>query len=192
MTPALVVRIVFWVWFGLAYFAGRDGWLQLLPPFGSQAVVAGLTALLLGAYFRVTPVRRWVDGLELRTLVLVHLTRFIGIYFLLLFQRGDLPRAFAVPGGIGDIIVATMALPVAFAPLAAESRRRALVIWNIAGLVDLLLVILTATRLNLENPAQLKALTVLPLSLLPTFIVPLLLATHVVIYVRTKHSATAH
>lgn len=188
MTPALVVRIIFWLWFGLAYFAGRDGWLRQLPPFGIQGIVAGLTALLLTSYFRIAPVRRWVDGLELRTLVLVHLTRFVGIYFLLLFQRGELPRAFAVPGGIGDIIVATMALPVAFAPLAAEARRRAIVIWNVAGLVDLLLVILTATRLNLENPAQMKALTVLPLSLLPTFIVPLLLATHVVLFVRTKRT----
>lgn len=188
MTPALVVRLVFWFWFGLAYFAGLDGWLKALPPLGVPGIVAGLTGLLLGAYFLIAPVRRWVDGLELRTLVLVHLTRFVGVYFLLLFQRGELPRAFAIPGGIGDIIVATMALPVAFAPLAADARRRAIVIWNVAGMVDLLLVVLTAVRLNLENPAQLKALTVLPLSLLPTFVVPLLLATHVVIYVRSRRN----
>ncbi len=188
MPPALVVRIVFWLWLGVAYFAGRDGWLQQLPRFGIQGVVAGLTALLLAAYFRISSARRWVNQLELRTLVLVHLTRFVGVYFLILFQRGELPRAFAVPGGIGDLIVATMALPVAFAPLTAESRRRAIVIWNVAALVDLLLVILTATNLLIENPAQMTALSTLPLSLLPTFLVPLLLATHVVIYVRTQRN----
>jgi hypothetical protein len=84
-----------------------------------------------------------------------------------------------------------MALPVAFAPLSHESRRRAVAIWNIAGLVDLVLVVLTAVRLNLEHPAQLKVLTQLPLSLLPTFIVPLLLASHVVLYLRTRRSSGA-
>ena len=191
MTSAVVVRLVFWLWFGLAYFAGLDGWLRALPPMAIPAVVVGLTSVLLAAYLRIPPVRRWVDGLELRTLVLLHVTRFVGIYFLILFQRGELPRAFALPGGIGDIIVATMARPVAFAPLSHESRRRAVAIWNIAGLVDLVLVVLTAVRLNLEHPAQLKVLTQLPLSLLPTFIVPLLLASHVVLYLRTRRSSGA-
>jgi len=190
MPTALVVRLFFWLWLGTAFFVGQQLLLQRLPPFGVPAVVLGLSALLLLAYFRLATVRAWVDALDLRTLVLLHVTRFVGLYFLVLSRRGVLPSDFAVPGGIGDIIVATLALVVVFAPLADASRERAIRIWNVIGLVDIALVVLTAVRLDLTNPLQMRVMTYLPLSLLPTFLVPLLIATHIIIYTRlTRPSA---
>jgi hypothetical protein len=188
MPAALIVRLLFWLWFGAAVAAGHLLWLQRLPPYGVQAIIVGLSAVALLAYFRIQAVRAWVDSIDLRGLVLLHVTRFVGIYFLVLYQRGELPRAFAVPAGFGDIIVASMALPVAFAPLDPHARRRAIRIWNVVGLADILLVVVTATRINLANPFQLRALTHLPLSLLPTFLVPLIIATHVIIFVRIARS----
>jgi hypothetical protein len=38
---------------------------------------------------------------------------------------------------------------------------------------------------------QLRAMTHLPLSLLPTFLVPLLLALHLIIFIRTSPKANA-
>ena len=189
MPTALVVRLIFWLWLGTAFFAGQQLLLQRLPPFGLPAVVLGLSAVLLLAYFRLATVRAWVDALDLRTLVLLHVTRFVGLYFIVLSRRGLLPYDFAVPGGIGDIIVATLALIVVFAPLADASRARAIRIWNVIGLIDITLVVLTATRLNLANPLQMSAMTYLPLSLLPTFLVPLLIATHLIIYARLTRPA---
>ena len=189
MPTALVVRLFFWLWLGTAFFVGQQLLLQRLPPFGVPAVVLGLSALLLLAYFRLATVRAWVDALDLRTLVLLHVTRFVGLYFLVLSRRGVLPSDFAVPGGIGDIIVATLALVVVFAPLADASRARAIRIWNVIGLIDITLVVLTAARLNLANPLQMSAMTYLPLSLLPTFLVPLLIATHIIIYTRLTRPA---
>lgn len=184
MSAALFVRFFFWLWFAGAVAAGHFLLLQRIPPFAVQGIIFGITAIVVFAYFRVAPIRAWVDGLDLRSLVLLHVTRFVGIYFLVLYQRDELPRAFAVPAGIGDIIIATMALPVVFAPIEPSVRSRAIVIWNVVGLVDMLLVIVTATRINLTDPAQLRPLTHLPLSLLPTFLVPLILATHVIIFAR--------
>ena len=189
MPTALVVRLFFWLWLGTAFFVGQQLLLQRLPPFGVPAVVLGLSALLLLAYFRLATVRAWVDALDLRTLVLLHVTRFVGLYFLVLSRRGVLPSDFAVPGGIGDIIVATLALVVVFAPLADASRERAIRIWNVIGLVDIALVVLTAVRLDLTNPLQMRVMTYLPLSLLPTFLVPLLIATHIIIYTRLTRPA---
>jgi hypothetical protein len=184
MGAAVFVRLLFWLWFAGAIALGHFRVLTRLPVFGLPAIVLGLTALLLAAYFRIRPLRAWVDGLNVRSLVLVHVTRFIGIYFLILFQRGELPRAFAVPAGMGDIVIATMALPVALAPIEATARLRAIVIWNVVGLVDLLLILFTAVRINLSAPLHLLPLMQLPLSLVPTLLVPLWLATHVIIFVR--------
>lgn len=191
MPTALVVRLVFWVWIGAAVVAGHQLVLQRLPPPAVQGILGGLTALVTYAYFRFKAVRAWADGLDLRAIVLFHVTRFVGIYFLLLYQRGGLPYAFAVPGGIGDIIVATLALVVVFAPFEEATRLRAIRLWNIVGFVDIALVVITAVRLNLENPYQLRALTALPLSLLPTFLVPLIIASHIVIFVRLARNQPA-
>ena len=184
MPVALLVRLIIWIWFAAALAAGHWLVLQRIPPVAVQGTIFALTALVLLGYFRSEALRGWVDGLALRTLVLLHLTRFVGFYFIALYQRGELPRAFAVPAGLGDIAIATLALPVAFAPIEESLRLRAIVIWNVVGFFDILMVIGTAARINLTEPGQLRALTTLPLSLLPTFLVPLIIATHVIIFAR--------
>jgi hypothetical protein len=192
MPSALVVRLVFWLWLGAAFVVGQQLLLQGLPRWAVPTIVLGLSTTLLFAYFRLAAVRAWVDSLDLRTLVFFHVTRLVGIYFLVLYRRGVLPYDFAVPGGIGDIIVALLALAIVFTPLTEPTLHRAVRIWNIVGLVDIALVVLTAARLNLENPVQMRALTFLPLSLLPTFLVPLIIATHVIIFLRlTRNQASA-
>jgi hypothetical protein len=123
--------------------------------------------------------------IDLRAVVALHLTRFVGIYFLALFRRGELPFAFAVPGGWGDILVATLALLLLSVGAPRTGGRRLIyATWNLIGLVDLLFVVVTAARLGLTEPESMRALTRLPLSLLPTFLVPLLLASHLLIGVR--------
>ncbi len=165
--------------------------LPRLPMPAVQGVLFGLTALLLLLYFRVRRLRDWIDALDLRSLVLLHVTRFVGFYFLFLYQRGELPYEFAVPGGWGDIIVAVLALGVVFWPMNDLRRRRALTMWNVIGFVDIVLAVITAARIGSAAPWRMMALTVLPLSLLPTFLLPLLIATHVIIYLRLRREASA-
>ena len=181
---AQIVRFALWLWFFAAVAAGYFLLLQRIPPPAIQAVIFGLTALLLLAYFRIAPLRVWVDALDPRALVQLHVSRFVGIYFLVLYRRGELPYDFAVKGGIGDIVVATFAVALIFIPLTQPRLLRLVAIWNIVGLIDILLVVLTAVRLNRADPSQLHALTHLPLSLLPTFLVPLIIATHVILFLR--------
>jgi len=100
-----------------------------------------------------------------------------------------LPYAFAVPGGWGDITVATLALLVCLLPLKPSLRTHAITIWNVIGLVDILLVVVTAGRLGFEDMRQMRALTYLPLSLLPTFLVPLIIATHLMLFLRLRTKA---
>ena len=191
MSIPVVIRLVFWCWFAAAVLAGQQRVLQRLPPFATQGILIGLTALLLLGYFRLAALRDWVNRLDFRSLVLVHVSRCVGIYFLLLYARGELPYAFAVPGGVGDSIVALGALLIVFLPLGYERRQRLIYIWNVVGFIDIMLIVGTAIRFNLTDSSQLHALTRLPLSLLPTFLVPLIIATHLVIFTRIARARAA-
>jgi hypothetical protein len=183
---AIVIRYLFWLWFFAAIAVGHFLWLQRIPVPAIQGIIFGLTALLLLAYFRLESVGGWVNSLELRTVMLLHVTRFVGFYFLHLHALGELPYDFAVPAGYGDIVVAFLALVVAFLPMDERKRRRAIGIWNVVGFIDILMVVVTAAKIGRSDPMSLRALTYLPLSLLPTFLVPLIIASHVIIFARLR------
>ena len=191
MGTPLSIRLGLWVWLIAALLVGKLEVLRPLPMPAVQGVLFGLTAALLGLYFKAAGFRAWIDGLDLRALLLFHLTRFVGVYFLVLFARGELPFDFAVRGGWGDIIAASLALLICVLPLGGALRRRAITIWNVIGFLDILMVVLYAARNGLAGNPQMKLLTVLPLSLLPTLIVPGIIATHVIIFLRLRRETPA-
>jgi hypothetical protein len=175
------ISIIAFLWLALALVVG---WLRLLEPVPrivNQFILFALTAGLLIAFFKSDSFHDRMLALPLRALILFHAIRFVGVYFLWLWRRGELPFAFAVPGGSGDITVAATALLVG---TLFKANRRVVLGWNIFGMIDILFVVATAARLGLSNPASMLALTHLPLSLLPTFIVPLIIFTHIVIFYR--------
>lgn len=173
------------VWLLLAVALGASGRLQTVRPPTPQVILLTLTAGLILAGTRVSALRDWAWSVDPRWLVGLHLTRFVGIYFLVLHARGELPWAFAVPGGWGDILVATLALLVLLSgPPDAPRRRRVYITWNLLGLTDIVLVVATAARLGVTEPTLMRALLQLPLSLLPTFLVPLIICTHVLLLLR--------
>ena len=112
--------------------------------------------------------------------------RFVGLWFLILWRRGELPYGFAVPGGTGDLLVAISALVVVWAaiPATTPARRAAFIGWNVLGLLDLTVVVTTAMHFARSAPASLEPLRHLPLVLLPTFAVPLLIVSHLVLLAR--------
>ena len=130
--------------------------------------------------------RRWATRVDVRVFVAFHLTRFVGIYFLVLYGRGELPYEFAVIGGWGDIIVAMLAIPLIATGPPTSRRRIAYLAWNAVGLADILFVVATATRLALADPSSLAPLLRLPLSLLITFVVPIVIATHIWLFRRLR------
>ncbi len=177
------------VWLLLALLIGASGLLASIPPPFPQAVLFSLVVALFLLFWRSLLFREWMLSVDIRVLILIHVSRFVGIYFLVLYSRGDLPYTFAVPGGWGDIVVAATAIPVSlFLQNEGAISRRILFLWNLFGLADILLVIATASRLAMANPESMTALTRLPLSLLPTFLVPIILFTHIIIFIRLLSS----
>jgi hypothetical protein len=114
--------------------------------------------------------------------VLLHLTRFVGFYFLYLCSRGELPFAFAAPAGWGDIIVAVLAMLLL--ALSGVRRRKMLMVWNTIGFIDILFVVVTALRIGRQNWQSMHSLREFPLNLLVTFLVPLVITSHLLIFFR--------
>ena len=168
----------------LCFAVGLSGWLYGANAQAVAAIVWTLTAIVLLACWKISPIRVWALNVDVRWLVLLHVTRlFAGAYFLVLCQRGQLPCGFARPAGWGDIVVAVLALAVLGATRTPFAKTL-LLTWNILGLIDIIFVVLNALQFGLSDWQSMHAIRELPLSLLPTFLVPLILASHVLIFVR--------
>ena len=72
-----------------------------------------------------------------------------------------------MPGGWGDILVATGALVLVLFVPNLVAHRAWLLAWNLLGFVDLLYVVGTATRIALQSPESMRALLEFPLGLVP-------------------------
>jgi hypothetical protein len=94
-------RVVTLVLLGWLFFAvGLASWFHDASAPAVAATVCTLTALVLLACWKISPVRVWMLNVDLRWLVLFHMTRlFAGAYLLVLCQRDQLPCGFARPAG---------------------------------------------------------------------------------------------
>jgi hypothetical protein len=170
-------------WFLVALFVGETELLSTIPGPAAQITLIALTIGLLTTFWSSRSFRTWAEELDVRALLGLHLVRFVGIYFLVLHGRGELPGRFAIPAGCGDIVVASGALVIILVPSLRQSSR-AVLVWNTVGFIDILFVVTTAAGLAFSDRDSMNALTRLPLSFLPTMVVPLIIATHVIILVR--------
>src|SRR5689334_9296564 len=96
------IAIVLGAWLCFVLAVGVAGWFQRASAIGVAATLWILTAAALLACWKIGFIRAWVEAVDLRWLVGFHLTRFVGIYFLILGADGRLPFGFAQPAGIGD------------------------------------------------------------------------------------------
>jgi hypothetical protein len=177
-------------WLLAALIAGASGlFASLVPPF-PQAVLLGLVIVLLLVFAFMPGFRDWCLSVDVRALVLFHLTRFVGVYFLILYSQGRLPFDFAVRGGWGDIATAAgVLILVLFVRPAGKTGWVLYLIWNLFGFFDILFVVMTAARLAFSEPGSMGELLKLPLNLLLTFVVPIIIFTHIVIFTRLFKSA---
>lgn len=180
--PRTLVTLGLLAW--ICFAVGLSGRLHYANAPAVAATVWTLTALVLLACWKIGPIRVWILNIDFRCLVLFHLTRlFAGAYFLVLCQRDQLPCEFATRAGWGDIIVAIFAL-VVLALMCTKFAKSLLIVWNTIGFIDIIFVVFSALRFGLQDWQSMHALRELPLSLLPTFLVPLIIASHVLIFVR--------
>ena len=85
-------------------------------------------------------------------------------------------------GGLGDIVIGVLAAVVSAMP--TQFAKTFLLSWNTLGLIDIVFVVSSALRFGLKDWQSMHALREFPLSLLPAFLVPFIIASHVLIFVR--------
>jgi len=125
--------------------------------------------------------RHFTMSLNPRILTMVHSWRIAGIVFLILAVRGKLPEVFALPAGWGDIAIGATAIFVAL-KLASPDHRRIFIVWQVLGIADLVTAVTLGTLARVIDPNGIptNAMNVLPLSLIPTFAVPLMVILHII------------
>lgn len=150
-------------------------------PFGLLIPIAAGVVLFL----RWPLLRRVIDAVPQSWIAGLQVFRVEGLIFLTLYASGWLPGAFALPAGIGDLLVGLLA-PVAAIAYARGARGSTALLWtwNVLGIADLVVAVSTGF-LTSPSPVQLLALdrpnlliTAFPLAMIPVFLVPLAVLLH--------------
>jgi len=172
------------VWFVFALVASAlHVFVNPLNGIGAAVGIAATVPIVIFVvWFAASPkFREFALSLNPQNLTLFHSWRVIGIVFVILEAHRMLPAAFAFPAGYGDIFIGATAGIVA-AKFTGPSHRATFIAWQLLGILDLLNAVAVGVTANLINPhgALMLPMTVLPLSLVPTFGVPLLMIVHII------------
>lgn len=185
-----VIGTIMLAWFFLALFLARQGFFEAVPSATPQfpnivftflPLVLGLLLLSFSKSFR-----RLVDALPLHWLIGIQLYRALGIFFLISWAQGLLPGEFAIPAGVGDVLVGIAAPVVAYFYFTKKQLARKLaVLWNVVGIIDLIVAVALGF-LTSPGPFHLLAfdapnllITAYPLVMVPAFGVPLSILLHI-------------
>jgi hypothetical protein len=183
---AVVSGVVLSAWAILTTLLARRGFfrppdLTSPPPIG---ITLTLVLLVLAVCLLVSPsLRRLLTNQ--RNLILLNLWRLVGAVFLVLMANGQMPALWALPAGIGDVIVG-VAAPWIARRVDTPKGSRAAIIFNLFGMADLIVAVGLGVMTS-PGPAQVfyttptsELATRFPLALVPTFLVPLAFVLHVI------------
>ena len=171
-------------WFLFALSASALYWFRNdANRFGLAVAAAALAPIVVFAvWFAASEkFRQFTLSLNPQILTLAQSWRILGFTFVLLEARGVLPAIFALPAGYGDMAIGATATLAAWR-LANPARRNGFIVWQLLGIADLITAVSlgTTARLLIPEGVSMAAMTVLPLSLVPTFLVPLFFIFHVI------------
>jgi hypothetical protein len=195
LRPTVGVRVITFVvvvvWF---LFALSGSLLGVFDSGPNPPIALGLAFIVpLAAfgicYFASAAFRQFLLSLNLRVLAAAQTWRVVGVVFLILHYQGALPGVFAHPAGWGDFAIGITAPLIAWA-WKPPHPKRLFVAWNLLGGLDLvnavtLGVLASASPIGiLAGNVSTRLMGQFPLSLIPTFFVPLFLIFHLISLIR--------
>lgn len=182
-----LASVLILLWFSLAFTLSVTGWFSQF----SAATLFGIGAILSATGFLTLHrlsrrFRGFLKSRSLKRLTLVQTLRFFGMLALVKTNQHILPATFAIPTGVIDVAFALTSFFVAARLVSTRgSPRRGFIAWHILGLAGLavsvtLAILLSSNRFGFlaKEGVTIQAMAQFPMSLVPTFIGPMVLICH--------------
>jgi hypothetical protein len=203
-TPASIRQrigfaVVLAVWFFVAVALAATG---IVSPSGLGTPAVGLAVVIPIVLVAILASRHGVvrdalDGIPLPIFIAVNIVRVFGIFFVIHYAGGRLPAPFAPSAGWGDVAVGIFALPVALiAAHRVAGWKPVTLVWNVIGIADLVIAVGLGVTSAADSPFPIftdgpdtRLMAELPMFLIPGFLVPLFVLTHLAVFVRLTKEA---
>tara|TARA_R110002073_G_scaffold332410_1_gene518264 strand:+ start:59406 stop:60008 length:603 start_codon:yes stop_codon:yes gene_type:complete len=144
----------------------------------------------MAAYWLKPNARAYALAIPLPLVVIVQCIRApIGVWFLVQGSTGALPQSLASLAGWGDLAYGLASIVLLITWKVASRSRALLAVWNLAGLMEILAVNVTAMRLLLfssEGESMRKVMTSFPVVWIPLLLVPCVIGGHFLFFARLK------
>jgi hypothetical protein len=187
-SKTFLIFSIFWILIqSILGFSGFYRNINLVPP---RIMLFGLLPILLifASTFLSIRGKNFVDSIDLKLITYCHTIRLpIEIILTLLYHKGLMSVLVTFEGTNFDVLSGISAPIIAFFVFRKKTvHHRILLLWNFICLILLLNVIVTAV-LSTPSPMQLLSLAqpnvailTFPFNLLPSFIAPLMLYSHLI------------
>jgi hypothetical protein len=184
----VLIGMVLTSWLALVFYVGATGAFARPPGTVPIPIILGVTIpiiVFLAAFRLSSSFHEFVLVADLRLMAGIQAWRFAGLGFLALYAQGALPGFFAWPAGLGDIAIGVTAPWVILALIHRPNFKysRLFVVWNLFGMLDLIVAIAAGALSSGLAPGITGAVTTapmaqLPLVLIPAYLVPLFIMLH--------------
>lgn len=190
----IVMAALLGLWVGFAAAGSAAGWAALTRPFPimSLFVVAPLAVAIIATAW--PKARAAMLGLPLPLLVGMNVGRVFAVLFLLVAAEGRMSGPFPHSAGWGDIISGVVALPLIWLARDPARNKTVLHLWNAFAMLDLVVAIVLGVMSAPGSLLQVfpdpgsEAMTHLPLSFVPTVLVPMWMVLHAIIWVKLRRA----
>ncbi len=147
-----------------------------------------LTIILFAIVGNTSIFKKLLRSITLESLITIHVFRLLGVFFIILYFYHLLPADLAFSAGMGDIITAIFAWPVAkWVSKRGSWSIKAVYAWNIFGILDII-TLLIIVGITIKKSAVgggnggLQEMTIFPFAWFPAFAPATILFLHTVIF----------
>lgn len=183
---SLLILVGLVVWYGLVIYLASIGFFGKNPLFLPNIIFAFVVIYYFGKYLLSRPsLQQIAAAMPPHYIMNVQVFRVMGVGFLILYSMKILPGAFAIPTGIGDVLVGLTGPIVGYLYQTNKDKWRTLAMhWHRFGIADLVLAVSLAI-ITYSRPIQLfptkipsDPIALYPLAIIPLFAVPLSILLH--------------
>jgi hypothetical protein len=186
------------LWLTVVILLGAQG--AFVSPIGTPPIpiaigVAAPLIVFLVAFWLAGAFRRFVTNADIRLVAAIEAWRWAGFGFISLYAYGVLPGRFAWPAALGDMAIGFTAPWIVLALVRRPSfvASRLFVIWNLLGILDLVVAVGNAALIQSRATGAVGEVTVapmaqLPLLLIPAYLVPLFLMLHAIALIQARRA----